>query len=36
MNVRRQEGKLIPQTKGSIKRLDDGNYVVNSQKIIQL
>jgi hypothetical protein len=31
MNVRREQGELIAQTKGSIKILDDRNYVVNSQ-----
>jgi hypothetical protein len=31
MNVRRQQGELIAQAKGSIKRYDDRNYVVNSQ-----
>ena len=32
MSLRRQQqGELIAQTKGSIKRLDDKNYLVNSQ-----
>jgi len=30
-NIRRQQGELIDQTKGSIKKLDESNYVVNSQ-----
>jgi putative transposase len=28
---RRQQGQLIAQAKGSIKRLDDKRYIVNSQ-----
>jgi hypothetical protein len=28
---RKQQGQLIARVKGSIKRLDDRNYVVNSQ-----
>jgi hypothetical protein len=32
MSLRRQQqGELIAQAKGSIRRLDDNNYVVNSQ-----
>ena len=31
MSVRRQQGEIIAQVKGSIRRLDDTNYVVNSQ-----
>ena len=32
MSVRRQQqGELIAKAKGSIRRLDDKNYVVNSQ-----
>jgi len=30
-SARRQQGELIDQTKGSIKKLDESNYVVNSQ-----
>jgi hypothetical protein len=30
MSVRRQQGELIAQAKGSIKRLDNSNYVVSS------
>jgi hypothetical protein len=31
MSTHRQQGELISQIKGSIKRLDDKNYVVNTQ-----
>jgi uncharacterized Zn finger protein len=30
-NIRRQQGELIDQTKGSIKKLDDKNYVIDCQ-----
>ena len=31
MTTRKQQGELIVQIKGSIERLDDRNYVVDSQ-----
>jgi hypothetical protein len=30
-SVRKQQGELVAQTKGLIKRLDDKNYLLNSQ-----
>lgn len=31
MSLRKQQGELIAQSKGSNKRLDDNNYLVNSE-----
>ena len=31
MSNRKRQGELIAQAKGSIKRLDERNYIVNSQ-----
>ncbi|MFL6380284.1 MAG: hypothetical protein ACJ72S_03200 [Nitrososphaeraceae archaeon] len=36
MSVRRQQGELIAQIKGSIKKFDNRKYVVNSQSGIIL
>lgn len=31
MSIRRQQSELIAQTNGSVKKLDDRNYIVSSQ-----